>query len=86
MIQKYEYFEGKYGETVTETYDKFTKLLNDMAMHNKYYVNKDMNTKFMKALPEIYDEKCTSIREANDLNEIILEDMYGKLRVYELEK
>ena len=43
LVQEYEYFEAKSGETLTETYNKFTRLLNDMAMHNKYYDNEDVN-------------------------------------------
>ena len=87
LIQEYEYFEVRPGETLTETYDRFTKLLNDMAMHEKYYDNEDVNTKFIRCLPEMYDEiKTTTIREANDLGEITLEVVYGKLRAYELEK
>ena len=74
------------GETLTETYDRFTRLLNDMAMHDKHYDNEDVNTKFIRSLLEMYDEKSTSIREANDLDETTLEVMYGKLRAYELEK
>ena len=73
-------------ETLTETYDRFTKLLNDMAMHDKYYDNEDVNTKFIRSLPEMYDEKTTAIREANDLDDITMEAVYGKLRAYELEK
>ena len=86
QIQEYEYFEAKSEETLTETYDRFTKLLNDMTMHDKYYDNEDVNTKFLRSLPEMYDEKTTAIREANDLDEITLEAVYGKLRDYELEK
>ena len=57
LIQESEYFETGSGETLTETYDRFTKLLNDMAMHDKYYDNEDVNKKFIRALPEMYDEK-----------------------------
>ena len=86
LIQEYEYFEARSGEILTKTHDRFTKLLNDMAMHDKYYYNEDVNIKLIRALPEMYDEKSTAIREANDLDEITLEAVYGKLRAYELEK
>ena len=86
LIQEYEYFEARSGETLTDTYDRFTKLMNDMAMHDKYCDNEDVNTKFIRSLPEMYDEKSTAIREANDLDEITLEAVYGKLRAYDLEK
>ena len=56
LIQEYEYFKARSVETLTDTYDRFTKLLNDMAMHDKYYDNEDVNTKFIRSLPEMYDE------------------------------
>ena len=77
LNQEYEYFEARSGETLTDTYDRFTKDLNDMAMHDKYYDNEDVNTKFIRSLPEMYDQKTTAIRGANDLDEITLEVVYG---------
>ena len=32
LIQQYEYFEANTGETLIETYDMFTQLLNEMAI------------------------------------------------------
>ena len=86
LIHEYEYFEPRSGETLTDTYGRFTELLNDMAMHDKYYDNEDVNKKFIRSLPEMYDKKNTSIGEVNDLDEITMEAVYGKLRAYELEK
>ena len=53
LIQEYEYFEAKSGETLTETYDRFIRLLNDMAIHDKYFDNEDVNIKFRRALPKL---------------------------------
>ena len=52
--------------------DRFTKLLNDMAMHDKYYYYEDVNTKFIRSLLEMYDEKIIAIREINNLDDITL--------------
>ena len=86
IIQQYEYFEAKSDEFITETYDKFTKLINEMAMNNKYYDLEDMNAKFMKSLLESFSEKISAIGEANDMDEISLEAVYRKLRAYEMDK
>ena len=86
LIEEYEYFEARSRETLIETYDRFTRLLNDMAMHDKHYDNEDVNTKFIRSLPEMYDKNSIAIREANDLYKITLEPVYGKLRAYELKK
>ncbi|KAL6542514.1 hypothetical protein OROMI_024116 [Orobanche minor] len=45
-----------------------------------------MNMKFMKSLPEFFDEKISAVEEANDLDEISKEAIYGKFRAYELDK
>ena len=47
MVQQYEAFEAKLEETLTETYDRFTKLFNEFALHGKQYDNDDVNTKFL---------------------------------------
>ena len=86
LIQQYEYFEANPGETLTKTYDRFTQLLNKMAMYGKSYDNEDVNTKFMRALSEEWDEKSIAIREANELDEITLKAVYRKLRACDLEK
>ena len=52
VIQQYEYFETNDGKTITETYDRFTELLNEMTMHGKSYDNEIINIKFMRALSE----------------------------------
>ena len=80
LIQRYDYFEDKSSQSITETYDRFTKLINEMTMHGKYYDFEDMNAKFMKSLLEFFSEKISAIKEANDMDEISLEAVYGKLR------
>ncbi|XP_074327787.1 uncharacterized protein LOC141665701 [Apium graveolens] len=85
LIQEHEYFEAKYGQSIIEMYDRFTKLLNEMAILGKVYDAEDTNTKFLRALPEEWDNKTTTIREARDLDDITLEELYGRLKTYDLE-
>lgn len=35
LIQEYEYFEANFGESLTDLYDRFTKLLNEMDVLDK---------------------------------------------------
>ncbi|MGI4673300.1 hypothetical protein ACR2XN_27920, partial [Klebsiella pneumoniae] len=37
LTQEYEHFEAKSEETMTETFDRFYKLLNDLSLVNKEY-------------------------------------------------
>ncbi|XP_074347061.1 uncharacterized protein LOC141685884 [Apium graveolens] len=52
LTQKYEYFDSKSDESLTEIYDKFQKLMNDLSLVDKEYDLKDSNSNFLLALPE----------------------------------
>ncbi|XP_074377442.1 uncharacterized protein LOC141718961 [Apium graveolens] len=55
LIQAYELFKAKFDESLTETYDRFLTLLNDLSLTGKEYDKEDSNTKFLRALPEEWD-------------------------------
>ena len=85
LTQEYEYFEAKASESLTEIYDRFLTLLNELALVGKEYSNKDSNTKFMRALPEEWDLKTTIIRDNTSLNDVSLDEIYGRLKTHDLE-
>lgn len=85
LIQEYEYFEAKQNESLTETYDRFLTLLNDLALVDKEYDNEDSNTKFLRALPEEWDLQTSLIRDRADLEDMSLDEVYGRLKTHDLE-
>ena len=50
-MQEYEQFDAKADESITDIYDRFLKLLNDLSLVGKEYKIEDSNTKFLRALP-----------------------------------
>ena len=70
---------------MTDTYDRFAKLLNDLALVDKEYDLEDSNMKFLLFLPENWDLKSTTIRDNYDLAETPLDEIYGMLKTHELE-
>ena len=52
LIQEYEQFEAKHDEGLTEVYDRFLTLLNELSLVGKEYDKEDSNTKFLRSLPE----------------------------------
>ena len=70
---------------MTETYDRFCKLLNDLSLVNKEYGLEESNLKFLLSLPEKWDLKATTIRDNYDLADTELDEIYGLLKTYELE-
>ncbi|XP_063941893.1 uncharacterized protein LOC135149891 [Daucus carota subsp. sativus] len=85
LTQEYEHFESKSDESLTDVYDRFVKLLNDLSLVDKDYAMEDSNLKFLLALPEKWDLKATTIRDNNDLGEMDLDEIYGMLKTHELE-
>ena len=85
LIQEYEQFEAKTDESLTEVYDKFLSLLNELSMVGKVYDYEDSNTKFLRALSEDWDTQTSIIRHQYDLNEISLDEIYGMLKTHDME-
>jgi len=67
LTQEYEHFDSKPEESLTDVYDRFVKLLNDLSMVDKEYDLEDSNLKFLLSLPERWDLKVTTIRDNYDL-------------------
>ena len=75
LIQEYEYFEAKSDESLTDVYDRFLTLLNELALVGHIYINEDSNTKFLRALPEEWDVQTSIIRHGNDLEKVSLDEL-----------
>ena len=85
LTQEYEHFDSRTDETMTDTYDRFVKLLNDLSLVDKEYDLEDTNLKFLLALPEKWDLKTTTIRDNYELGDMELDEIYGMLKTHELE-
>ncbi|XP_074351490.1 uncharacterized protein LOC141690603 [Apium graveolens] len=85
LIQEYEHFDSRSDESFSEIYDRFQKLINDMSLVDKEYDLEEYNLKFLLALPEKWDLKVTLIRDNYKLDDVSLDEIYGKLKTRELE-
>ena len=85
LIQEYEQFEAKADESLTEVYDRFLSLLNELSLVGKVYDNEDSNTKFLRALTEDWDTQTSIIRHQYELNEISLDEIYRMLKTHDME-
>ena len=85
LIQEYEQFEAKADESLTEVYDRFLSLLNELSLVGKVYDFEDSNTKFLRALTEDWDTQTSILRHQYDLNEISLDEIYGMLKTHDME-
>lgn len=71
-----------------ETFDEFYVEINDIVnssfnLSETIHMNMMIVRKIFRSLLERFLLKITTIEESNDLNHLTLEDLVGKLQVYE---
>ncbi|KAK1369670.1 hypothetical protein POM88_035762 [Heracleum sosnowskyi] len=86
LISEYEHFKSNPGEGISEVFERYNKLINDLNLHGKYYTIREINKKFFLTLPTHLEHRISAIREARDLSDISLERLYGILKTYKLEQ
>ena len=86
LTSKYEAFKSLPRENITQVFERYNKLLNDLNLHGKVYTSREDNRKFMLTLPSHLEHKISSIRERYDINDISIERLYGKLKTHEMEQ
>ncbi|KAK1365770.1 hypothetical protein POM88_041331 [Heracleum sosnowskyi] len=64
LTSQYESFRSLPGESITQGFEKYTKLLNELTMKGKTYPLRETNRKFMMTLPHHVEHKSSSIRES----------------------
>ncbi|KAK1369382.1 hypothetical protein POM88_035474 [Heracleum sosnowskyi] len=83
LIQQYEHFHFKSGESLNDTFSRFQKLLNGLKLYGRVYQVKDSNLKFLKALPKEWKPMTISLRNTQEYKDFTLERLYGTLKTYE---
>ena len=86
LTSQYEAFKSLPGESVTQVFERFNRLINELSIQGKTYPLRETNRKFMLTLPAHLEHKVSSIRERNDFNTLSLEKLYGKLKTHEMEQ
>ena len=86
LTSQYEAFKSLAGETITQVFERFNKLLNELMVNNKTYPQREINRKFMLTLPYHVEHKAQSIRDMVNFNSMTLEKLFGKLKTYEMEQ
>ena len=86
LTSQYEAFKSLPGENISQVFERYNKLLNDLNLHGKIYSSRELNRKFMLTLPSHLEHKISSIRERDDINEMSIERLYGKLKTHEMEQ
>ncbi|KAJ9542256.1 hypothetical protein OSB04_028762 [Centaurea solstitialis] len=85
LRQQYENFMSSKNETMTQTFDRYNKLIGELANVGVQIDNDDINRKFLRSLGEEWTMYTVSLRQSEDLENKELDDLYNDLRVFEAE-
>ncbi|KAJ9550670.1 hypothetical protein OSB04_014715 [Centaurea solstitialis] len=85
LRQQYENFVSTKNETMTQTFDRYNKLIGELVTVGVKIDNDDINRKFLRSLGEEWTMYTVSLRQSEDLEDKELDDLYNDLRVFEAE-
>ncbi|KAI3770826.1 hypothetical protein L6452_01971 [Arctium lappa] len=73
------------NESMTQTFDRFNKLIGELATVEVRIDQDDLNRKFPRSLSDEWTMYTVSFRQNDQLEEKELDDLYNDLRVFESE-
>ncbi|KAI3758237.1 hypothetical protein L6452_05791 [Arctium lappa] len=85
LKQLYENFMSTKNESMTQTFDRFNKLIGELATMGVQIHQDDVNIKFLRSLGDEWTMYIVSFRQNEQLEEKELDDLYNDLRVFEAE-
>ncbi|KAI3745964.1 hypothetical protein L6452_08379 [Arctium lappa] len=85
-INSYEEFKAKENESLEDTYERFTLLLNELTKNKVTKNQLENNVKFLSILRPEWKKHTRRMKQMKDLSEIPLHEVYETLRQNEEEK
>ncbi|WVZ17702.1 hypothetical protein V8G54_010684 [Vigna mungo] len=85
FIQEYEMFIMQPGETIYDVQKRFTHIVNHLTGLGKTFDSDELNVKILKSLDRSWQPKVTAISESQNLSQMTMPILFGKLREHELE-
>ncbi|KAI3759345.1 hypothetical protein L6452_07093 [Arctium lappa] len=85
LKQQYENFISSKNKSMTQTFDRFNKLIGELATVGVQMEQDDVNRKFLGSLGDEWTMYTVSFRQNDELEEKELDDLYNDLRVFESE-
>ncbi|KAI3771618.1 hypothetical protein L6452_02784 [Arctium lappa] len=85
LKKQYENFMSTKNESMTQTFDRFNKMIGELATVGVKIDQDDVNRKFLRSLGEEWVMYTVSFRQNDNLEDKELDELYNDLRVFEAE-
>ena len=83
LNRKYEHFFAQKGETLTDTFNRFNCLINDMRRLSIPKHKGELVLKFLDSLGEKWEHHADVLKNSEKLKEMDLQNLFGNLRNFE---
>ena len=83
LNRQYEHFFAKKGETLTQTFNRFNCLVNDMRRLNIHKAKQVLVLKFLDSLNDEWAHYLDVLKNSEKIETMNLSSMFGNLRNYE---
>ncbi|GJY98711.1 hypothetical protein Tco_0516141 [Tanacetum coccineum] len=83
LKHQFENFSTASNESLDKAYDRFQKLISQLEVHGAPISKEDINQKFLRSLPPLWNQIALIMRNKPDIDEIDIDDLYNNLRIYE---
>ena len=83
LVFKYEAFQMKNGETISEHQTRFTHIVNHLLGLGKTFEEEELNIKILNCLTRSWEPKITTIKESKNLATMTMKALISKLLAYE---
>ena len=83
LNRKYEHFFAQKGETLTDTFNRFNCLINDMRRLAIPKHKAELVLKFLDSLGEKWEQHADVLKNSERLKTMDLQSLFGNLRNFE---
>ncbi|XP_058004001.1 uncharacterized protein LOC131180666 [Hevea brasiliensis] len=84
LICQYELFKMKSDETISQMYDRFVQIIEDIKSLRKTFTNEELVKKILRSLPKEWLPKVISLKDSKDLSKVQLDELLENLIDYEM--
>nr|XP_016500738.1 PREDICTED: uncharacterized protein LOC107819164 [Nicotiana tabacum] len=86
LMRNYKLFSMKESKPIQEMMTRFTIITNELKSLSKLFTSEKLVSKVLRILPAIWESKVTAIKEAKELDKILLDELVGNLKTQEMRK
>ncbi|XP_070007765.1 uncharacterized protein [Nicotiana sylvestris] len=83
---KYELFKMNEDESIQDIHTRFTSIINELHSLGEIILKNKLVKKTLSMLPGSWESKVNAITEEKDLQKLMIDELFGNFKTYEMKK